>query len=230
MKKSFTEVVNEIQNKYKYMHEDTLIKWQHHDDDNLTVEPMHHESHLGLCIGKHANVSSMLRDLMDELHSLNDENLITTPLSGLHFAFLGCSKHIWSDVYDLPEEISDLKNVSHDVICDTDIKLNDLRLLSLPNSLLLVGLPDENSYEMRQELADRILQSKWREYLLDRYNQYAIPPFIWHITLARYKKQHFSEQIKSIYLSYVEKSFGSMQLGSPNLVAVNVDWQRKYAI
>lgn len=220
----------DILDAYRTTTEKTLAAWERHPGVGEAVPEEDNRRHLGVSSGCLFQPRGQLSRCHQKLQHLasQDALLDVTPLEGLHFTFLALAWDYYSDLESLPLELSNLKRLYKQFVVTVDFRVDELRLVPLNNTLLLAGVPSVESYQMRQAFAEALLASPWRPHIEDRYKNHLIPPLFWHTTLARYRSSYASQALRELYFDYSNVTFGSLDLGKPQLVATTCNWIRFY--
>ncbi len=176
-------------------------------------------------------IGSLLR-LHDELLEAaeSDPALLVVRQDCIHFTFLALSPHAYSGPANYPDRLLLLKRICREHLEGLDVAISSLRLVPLPNALLLAGIPDEKSLGRRSRFAAALLESEWADLIRARYGVHPIPPIIWHTTLARCRNELLPQAVRSLFFQYRDRSFEDIGLGQPILAAVAYDWSRIFPI
>jgi hypothetical protein len=220
------ETIRLISSEYQAMTERALASWKADPEPGEIVPDPHATGLLGLSSGVKFRPVGELGVLVDELADIakkDDCYKVVSP-ENLHFTFLALAPHRFAAERDLPPETTSLRRISAQYLPKIRMKLGDLRLVPLANTLLLAGIPDISTHKSRAEYAAALMESVWRPFLAERYGKYPIPPLIWHTTLARYQRKRFDSKGRELYRRNADKDFGALDLGSPRLAAVTFDW------
>lgn len=76
------------------------------------------------------------------------------------------------------------------------ITVRELRLVALPNQLLLAGIPDTLALRQRQAFCERLLTTDWQAALRLRHGNTPLPAPFWHTTLLRYQADCLPESLR----------------------------------
>lgn len=210
----------------------TLNTWREHMEIG-GAEPYRDDTRR-LCFSSGCKFSTtgVLRNAHEALLAcaLEDDAFDVTPATGLHFSFLAMS---WG-LYDEPEEYvndaGDLIAMFKQHTAGLHFRITQLRLVPLRNTLLLAGVPDEQSFAARQRFTDAVRQSRWQSMLEARYRGYVIPPLFWHTTLARYNRKFAPAVMRAVHAQFAAYPFDDLSLGSPVLALVNYNWTRCFPL
>lgn len=222
--------VQEILDTYASMTQQTLQAWADHPGIGPLQPPYPNRQQLGVSSGRSFTASGALSALHADLLRLAEADPLydVVPAHGLHFTFLALAWDHFASLEELPPEIHELVPLFKTTVAGLNFTVTDLRLVPLKGALLLAGLPDPQSYAVRQQLATRVLQSTWRPYLEARYTGFPIPPRIWHITLVRYGAEYAPQSLRDLYQRYRTTAFADLQFGQPQIGIINYNWTKKH--
>lgn len=151
----------------------------------------------------------------------NDTTVHVTPGKGLHFTFFSITPHLYTGSNLPPHET--LLEICLPILNQVEFVVHDLRLIALPDCLILGGIPTRTTYQLRHALAGALLQSDWKAAVRARHGSGKIPIF-WHTTIARSLTPICSASLQKIFKENQNKDYGSLSLPSPSLRAVSFDW------
>jgi hypothetical protein len=193
----------------------TLCHWQEHPTIGKTLSSPYHLTQLGISTGNLFNIPGWLAELHDELteYGTNDDRLDVVPRNSMHFTFLALANSHFATMADVPPEIESLLPLYDAYVRRLTFQVWKVALLPLNNALILAGIPDPETYEARRQFAEAILQSPWARWLRDRYQQYSIPPLLWHTTSARYNAEFLPQDIRALYQRYAAPVIPVIDLG-----------------
>lgn len=202
--------------------------WAAHPDIGAIREPKFHPTKFALTSGNF--VSSEVGEILDPLLRLacGDDLADVANKETFHFSFLSISLPL----FDSPKEIVDLDELTacFDECCaGQSFTVRDLRLVALPDSLLLAGVPDGGSIERRANFVKRLLQTSWRSALEERYAGGALPPAYWHSTLIRYHAERLPGKFREFFVANQDRNFGEITLPI-RLFAANYSWKTSLAL
>ena len=149
-------------------------------------------------------------------------------LECLHSTFLAVTGHTYDALSDLPE-LDELRRIFARVCHGKSYGLRHLRLVALPNALLLAGYPDPETLARRHTLAENLLASPWQGSVRARYPGGPIPPVFWHSTLLRYQAERLPETIRRFYHARARERYGEVSLPI-RLLATNYNWRISEAL
>ena len=223
-----------IESEYLQMTAQAEATWvDHPGTGKFTGLPVGY-SKLGISIGSVYHPYDSLGSFLDLLEqaSAEDTDLTLIPKASSHFTFLALAGHHWDSVSDLPQEIDEIKAIVSESLSGFQWRLVGLRIVPGRNFLLLAGVPDQTTIELREKLARRLEASAWRPHIAARYEYqgFPFPPLIWHTTLCRYQHERLSPRLRELYFQFKYSKFGNVELGTPTLRAINYDWTLSHQI
>jgi hypothetical protein len=205
----------------------TLAAWAQDPGTGATrSKPRYAKDKYALATGITPPLSPAISTLLQELHRLaaGDPLADVMPASALHFTFLAVTDALY-DRPQPPQELASLKAAFMD-IAPLTMTISDLRLVALPDQLLLAGTPDAVSLARRQHFADALLASPWKEALTQRYGNTPLPPPFWHSTLVRYEAARLPVRFREFFEKERASPFGAVS--APLVLAlVNYNWSEK---
>lgn len=212
-----------IHQAYEETTQKTLALWNEHAEaGEVRTEPFYHPSKLAITSGNRAG--SVMSGLLSDLAAAAQGDVLAdiAPPNGMHFTFFAITQAL----YERPEEAEDITGLIEIFVqhcADYVMTIRGLRLVALPNQLLLAGLPDQESLYIRQSLVEHLLDTKWAGKIKNRYPNAAIPQIFWHSTLLRYGAQYLPESLRAYFRENQHKNFGSVSL-PVKLVMTNYNW------
>lgn len=211
---------------YEATSERTLVAWQKVPDCGEILQQAYYDPHkLALASGIQPPLPTAVASLRQQLAiRVSDETLADVmPADGLHFTFLPITLPLYSAA-EPPENMASLLTLWQRWRQHT-VRINELRLVALPDQILLAGIPDEKSQQARQQFCDALLASPWRNHLIDRHAHTPLPPPFWHTTLLRYRAQYLPPSLRHFFLANRQQRYGSVE-GTLKLAQVNYNWTR----
>jgi hypothetical protein len=207
---------------------DTTRLWAEHPGIGTIKAPKFHPTKLALTTGDF--VASEIGEILDGLGNLvgHDDLADVASKAAFHFSFLSISLPL----FDSLEEISELDalRACFDECCaGHTFTVKKLRLVALPDSLLLAGIPDDDSSDRRAYFAKRLLHTSWNGTLEKRYPGGTIPPAFWHSTLIRYNAECLPERFRKFFKDNQDRGFGEITLPI-RLFAANYSWKTSFAL
>lgn len=217
---------NYLQNIYTNRSQETIHEWlleleNHFNEKGVVFYP---EKLLALTSGIQPELNPKIIALLSDIKLLIDNDPLAEVMSeeNFHMTFLAITQSIY-EAYDDISEIADLTERFSFSIRNNELKVKELQLVALPNQLLLAGIPDSNSVNLRKIFWDDLMSSEWQSNLQDRYPGKALPPDFWHTTILRYKSKKLPPLIREYFLSHSEKRYGEIE-GKIKLVLARYDW------
>lgn len=214
-----------LETAYNAESEATLAKWALRTNVGAAQTAPFHPTRISITTGSylpHADsVAALLARLADCVEADPVADLISP--ANLHATFLALSQPL----YDSEAAIPALPEVreAFDAHCQGQtMRLHGLRLVALPNALILAGQPDSSTFERRQSFARALLASSWRVTLQERYPGRPIPPLFWHSTLLRYHAELLPEHLRRFFLAERGQRYGSISVPI-RLLATSYDWK-----
>ncbi|MBU9845630.1 hypothetical protein [Rahnella ecdela] len=207
----------------------TLSVWDTHPETGaVRTEPFYHPERLAITSGNRAgpSMSGLLEDIVTAAQG--DALADVAPRDGMHFTFFAITQAL----YDRPEDAQNLDGLIEifNQYCRGHIMhISDLRLIALPDQLLLAGFPDEESLRVRQALVEHLLTTQWAGKIRERFPNTEIPQIFWHSTLMRYSAQYLPSSLREFFLHNKQQNFGSLSL-PVKLVMTNYNWTDTYTL
>lgn len=185
-----------------------------------------HPSRLAFTTGSYLGENASILPLHDELSEVvaGDPLADLNPRAYLHFTFLALSVQAYAGKSALPGHAR-LRRAYQRLCQGHHFTVTRLRLVALPNALLLAGLPDEATQARRAEFAGAVLDSPWRDRLQTRYPDGVIPPIFWHSTLLRYHAEGVSPVVQEFFSRHRGREFGRIALPI-RFMATSYNWSR----
>lgn len=189
-------------------------------------EPFYPPTKLAISSGNRPALSPALLSLLSAMQEVTrcDSLADLNPVDGVHFSFFPVTNALYDNVEqaDLREEVAEMFTR----YCSGHVMhITQLRLVALPNQILLAGLPDEQSLIIRKQFADALLASDWADKVRARYPHGDIPQLFWHSTLLRYNAEWMSPALRELFLHYQNHDFGEVSI-PVRLVMCNYNWQQ----
>ena len=203
--------------------------WKNHrDTGEIRTEPFYHPTRLAITSGHRAGprMAGLLADLATAAQE--DPLADVARVNGMHFTFFAITQAL----YDRPEDaegLADLISIFEQYCCGHVMQISDLRLVALPDQLLLAGFPDAESLRVRQALVEHLLNTPWAARIRERFPNTEIPQVFWHSTLLRYSAQYLPESLRVWFHENRQKDFGSLSL-PVNLVMTNYNWTETFTL
>jgi hypothetical protein len=217
-----------IEREYAKIENRTLATWESEPGVGDHQPLPYDEELLAFTTGQRFFPTDTLLELHDELLEIGffDYNLRVIARMNMHLTLLALSPHRYPGPDDYPTELGLLKDLYTQHAGQVRFTLSSLRLVPLPNTLLLAGIPNEEAFAARNRFAAALLASEWSAHLKARYEPHPVPPVIWHTTLVRSNRRFLPQTIRNVFHRYRGKRFPDIDLGQPILAAVSYDWSR----
>jgi hypothetical protein len=221
----------ELQQLYTRTSEKTLTKWAMHPGIGRVREAAFYEPHkLAITSGIQPALTPPLRQLLHELHELahNDPLADVMPYSGLHFTFFAITMPLYQcrDISMLDQQLPAIFAEHAQNLVAT---ISNLRLVALPNQLLIAGTPDLDSQSAKAAFARQLLDSPWREKLRDRHGDIPLPPPFWHSTLLRYQAEFIPQHFRDYFLAHQSHHYGDVT-AQVQLAFTNYNWTEVHRV
>lgn len=221
----------ELQQLYTRTSEKTLAKWAVHPDIGRVREEAFYEPHkLAMTSGIQPALTVPLSQLLRELHELahNDPLADVMPYTGLHFTFFAITMPLYQrcDISMLDQQLSTIFAEHAENLVTT---ISNLRLVALPNQLLIAGTPDIKSQSAKAAFAHQLCDSPWREKLRERHGDISLPPPFWHSTLLRYQAEFIPQHFRAYFLAHQSQHYGDVT-AQVQLALTNYNWTEVHRI
>lgn len=220
---------NELQMLYSMTSEKTLTKWAMHPGRGEIMQQAFYDQHkLAITSGIKPPLTAPLHDLLCEISELarGDPLADAMPLSGLHFTFFAITMPLYlrCDIAGIDPYLAAIfarqaKNLK--------VTISNLRLVALPNQLLIAGTPDVKSYEAKEGFARQLLDSPWRDKLRERHGDIPLPPPFWHSTLLRYQADFLPARFREYFMAHRTDNYGEVA-SAVRLAFTNYNWTEVY--
>lgn len=220
-----TDPIEPITRAYEQASDHAAAQWAQQPGIGEPCDPPFHPTHLALCCGWYIGPNAAMLTLRNELARLvaGDPRADVQAAESLHFTFLALTRQAYANVNDLPPR--DAIAGPFEAHCrGRTFEVRDLRLVALPNALLLAGVPDVDTLARRDAFAGALMQTPWREHLIARYKPNPVPPPFWHSTLLRYHAGCVPPPVRAFFHDRRAKRYGDIRLPI-RLVASNYNWR-----
>lgn len=220
-----------IHQAYQRVTQDTLNRWEIESGKGRVIEqPFYHPTKLAISSGNRPLLAEPLLKLLAALNQASQGDALAdvNPPQGVHFSFFPITR----DIYDRPQDAlgsEQVQAIFHQHCAGHVMHISQLRLVALPNQILLAGIPDQQSLRVRKRLADALLDSPWQEKVRARYPSGDIPQLFWHSTLLRYSAERVSAELREVFKRFQPVDFGSVSL-PVRLVMCSYNWQRLFTL
>lgn len=208
----------------------TLARWANHPHVGDIGPRPFHPTKLSVTTGSFLGPLTSLSQTLSQIRRLVDGDPLADCLDPacLHFTFLALSQPEYLSADDLPD-LTDVKQIFTRHCRGQSFALNNLRLVALPNALLIAGSPDVPTAARRNAFARDLLTSPWANRLRPRYPSGAIPPAFWHSTLVRYQADCLPERLRRFFAENRTVCHGAVFLPI-EMLATNYNWQTAFRL
>lgn len=141
-----------------------------------------------------------------------------------HLTFLAITPACY-DRQHQPENVDELKKIAAANGTGSELKVRELRLVALPNQLLIAGIPDETAIARRTAFWQALQQSDWAALLQKRYHGSHQPPPFWHSTLLRYNAPVLPDGLQQFFKTRINQRYGEIA-GRIKLRLVTYNWSQ----
>ncbi|WP_380181861.1 hypothetical protein [Kalamiella sp. sgz302252] len=182
------------------------------------------ESLKAIATGIQPELSPSVRHLLAELgqQTRHDPLADTMQPDHFHLTFLAITPALY-DRQRQPENCAGLKRLAAAYCLEQELTIRELRLVALPNQLLLAGIPDTADIACRAAFWNALQRSEWAELLRQRYNGSRQPPPFWHSTLLRYHASILPDYLQRFFQARSEQRYGEI-CGKIRLRLVSYNW------
>ena len=216
--------MEELDALYETTCRETRRRWVENPDIGAVRAAPFHPTRLSLTTGNFFEAPAGAAGLLAGLRKMVQDDPLGDVVSPecAHLTFLSLSQPDYETVEDLPD-LAEVREL-FDRHCRGEIfTLRNLRLVALPNALLLAGSPDVATLARRAAFARDLLGSGWAGPLRARYPNGEIPPRFWHSTIARYHADFLPERWRQFYVENAPVRYGDATL-EIGLLATNYHW------
>lgn len=220
-----------LHNIYRSANENTVAIW----GENAGIGDIRQGNYydpvkFALAAGIQPSVSSDVTRLLCELQQLTRDDPLADvlPADGFHFTFLPLTLPLYHENASLPEKVDQLTAIWTGLDAKK-IVIRNLRLVALPDQLLLAGIPESPAVAMRQSFCEKVLDSDWKHELLMRHSGSPLPAPFWHSTLLRYNAAFLPVTLRRYFLERQTVDFGDVA-GELTLAKINYNWTKCYPL
>lgn len=139
-----------------------------------------------------------------------------------HLTFLAITPARYDRLH-LPEQTDELTKIAAAQGTGSDLRVRELRLVALPNQLLIAGIPDETAIARRAAFWQALRQSDWAGLLQERYQGSRQPPPFWHSTLLRYNAPILPGSLQQFFKARINQRYGDIS-GRIKLRLATYNW------
>lgn len=212
-----------IHQAYENTNRRTLEKWNANAATGaIRTEPFYHPTRLAITSGNRAG--SPMHPLLSAIETAaqGDPLADVAPLNGMHFTFFCVTQALYDQPEDA-EDVAELVAIFKEHCAGHVMHIDELRLVALPDQLLLAGFPDEQSLRVRQELVEHLMRTQWAGKIRERFPHTEIPQVFWHSTLLRYSADYLPESLRQFFRDNQHNNYGSLSL-PVKLVMTDYNW------
>lgn len=163
--------------------------------------------------------------LLDDIRRLTRDDPLADVMQAknFHVTFLPLTPARYHERQQIPM-ISEVTGTFRQCVTDSSLRVEGLRLVALPDQLLLAGFPDGSAVAQRAAFWNALMSSAtWRDLLLERHSGKTTPPEFWHTTLLRYRAASLPDSLKSYFIDNMHRRYGSVA-GDIRLVFAVYNW------
>ncbi|WP_310606359.1 hypothetical protein [Buttiauxella brennerae] len=219
----------QLQQLYSRTNEKTLATWAVNLGCGRVREAAYYDPHkLAITSGIQPALSDPLHGLLHELHQLaeTDTKADVMPFTGLHFTFFAITMPLYQNE-DIATVDPELLAIFAQQAKDLPVTISNLRLVALPNQLLIAGTPDEAGQAAKEAFAGALVKTPWREKLRERHGDIPLPPPFWHSTLLRYQAEFLPTCFRDYFKTRQTHHFGDVS-APVQLAFANYNWTKVY--
>ncbi len=206
--------------------EGTVARWAKRGDIGDVVDRPFHPTKLSLTTGNLPGPLASILDVLAQIRRSVDGDPLADALDPACSAFYvsgPLSTGLIPSLDHLPD-LTDVRQAFARHCHGQTFRLHNLRLVALPNALLIAGSPDASSASRRAAFAESLLASSWAGALRARYPKGDIPPAFWHSTLVRYHADRLPGHVRRIFTANRMARYGDVSL-EIGLLATDYHWQ-----
>lgn len=167
-------------------------------------------------------ISTLLTDLQQQV--LDDPLADIMHPDHFHLTFLAITPARY-DRQHQPEGVEELQDIAVAHGVGSELTVRELRLVALPNQLLIAGIPDAAALAQRAALWQALRQSAWADALRERYPGSHQPPPFWHSTLLRYDAPLLPQSLQAFFKARINQRYGEIT-GRIGLRLVTYNWSK----
>lgn len=212
---------------YAQRNSDTLQSWQHETvGAQQQTETFFYPAGLkALTSGIQPVLNTQILSLLADLRGLTQGDSLADVMQPNHFhlTFLPVTPARYDSLQQLPA-LSQLTGAFSQSVTELSLRVEALRLVALPDQLLLAGIPEGRAVEQRAAYWNSLMSLEaWRDSLLQRHGGKTTPPEFWHTTLLRYRATCLPETLKSYFADNMQRRYGAIS-GDIRLVFAVYNW------
>ncbi|MEZ7211250.1 hypothetical protein [Pantoea ananatis] len=212
---------------YAQRNSDTLQSWQRETvGAQQQTEKFFYPAGLkALTSGIQPVLNPQILSLLADLRGLTQGDPLADVMQPNHFhlTFLPVTPARYDSLQQLPA-LSLLTGAFRQSVTDFSLRVEVLRLVALPDQLLLAGIPEGRAVEQRAACWNALMSLEaWRDLLLQRHGGKTTPPEYWHTTLLRYRSTSLPDMLKSYFIDNMHRKYGAIS-GDIRLVFAVYNW------
>ena len=165
-----------------------------------------------------------VRHLLAELSQQTRDDPLADTMQPDHFhlTFLAITPALYNQQHQ-PVNCASLQRIAAAYCLEQELTIRELRLVALPNQLLIAGIPDATDIARRAVFWDALQHSEWADLLRQRYKGSCQPPPFWHSTLLRYHARVLPDYLQRFFLVRSGQRYGEIN-GNIKLRLVSYNW------
>ncbi|MDC7864245.1 hypothetical protein TH59_04695 [Pantoea ananatis] len=170
-------------------------------------------------------LNPQIQSLLADLRGLTQGDPLADVMRAEHFhvTFLPVTPARYQSPQQLPA-LAGLRDAFRQNVTDSSLRVDALRLVALPDQLLLAGIPEGHAVAQRASCWNALLSlEEWRDLLLQRHGGKTTPPEYWHTTLLRYRSTSLPDTLKSYFTDNMHRRYGAIS-GDIRLVFAVYNW------
>ena len=220
------ELCHHLESIYAARSRQTLTQWQGANASSVcTATKSFYPEHLyALTSGIRPALNPAIIALLHELGALTagDPRADIMHPDNFHVTFLPVTPAQYQRREAMPSTLI-LEKAFNQSVKHRHLQVDMLRLVALPDQLLLAGVPDELAVTERALFWETLMSGEWREPLQERHAGKSSPPVFWHTTLLRYHAATLPSSLRTFFIANQHQCYGSVQ-GTIRLAATTYNW------
>jgi len=216
-----SDVAASLEQIYRQRSQETQHIWQENPEQK-THSGFYPENLSAIATGIQPALNPQISELLAELGQLSQGDPLADVMHPDHFhlTFLAITPALYNN-HRQPEAVSGLRKIAEKYLHQT-LRVRDLRLVALPNQLLIAGIPDAENSVQRTAFWRELQDSDWAGLLQQRYGGKE-PPLFWHSTILRYNATVLPDRLQRFFAQRSEQRYGEMT-GKIVLRLVSYNW------
>lgn len=215
----------ELEQLYSRTSEATQAKWRAYPEAGRVKEEAFYDPHkLAITSGIQPALTGPLHRLVSDINQLAQRDALADamPLNGLHFTFFAITMPLYTRA-DIANKDRELQSMFAEHAENLAVTISNLRLVALPNQLLIAGTPDAQSDSAKEAFARQLVDSPWRQKLRERHGDISLPPPFWHSTLLRYQADYLPTCFREYFFEHQAERYGAVS-AQARLAFTNYNW------